>query len=77
MTQQNGYRTVTEVAVVDVDVFEVYAIWRNPLFLAPFIDDRHMWSCSPTRGRGGRSRDPTANRSPARRSSSARFQNGY
>jgi uncharacterized membrane protein len=40
MTQQNADRTVTEVAVVDVDVFDVYAICRDPLLLAPFVDDR-------------------------------------
>ena len=40
MTQQDADRTVTEVALVDLDVFDVYAIWRNPLLLAPFVDDR-------------------------------------
>ena len=40
MTQQEADRTVTEVALVDVDVFDVYAIWRSPLLLAPFVDDR-------------------------------------
>jgi len=40
MTQEDGERTLTEVVLVDPDVPEIYALWRDPLLLAPFIDDR-------------------------------------
>ncbi len=40
MPQGDAVRTVTEVALVEPDVPEMYALWRDPLLLAPFVDDR-------------------------------------
>jgi uncharacterized membrane protein len=40
MSQEDADRTVTEVVLVDPGVPEIYALWRDPLLLAPFVDDR-------------------------------------
>jgi uncharacterized membrane protein len=39
MPQGDADRTVTELVLVDPDVAEVYGLWRDPLLLAPFVDD--------------------------------------
>jgi uncharacterized membrane protein len=40
MTQGYAERTVTEAVLMDPDVPEVYALWRDPPLLAPFIHER-------------------------------------
>jgi uncharacterized membrane protein len=40
MTQGYVDRKLTEIVLVHPDVPDMYALWRDPLLLAPFVDDR-------------------------------------